>query len=293
MTMKHSTVVVLFIIFTAIRCAGQGTGSLKITVMDVTAALIPHAQVQVTGGKAINVVADEYGNALVEGLPPATYSITAKFRGFVDTRVSGIEVLAGMKREVILKLELAPPVFSNIKSYATLDPHSYDELLGAFKEASLCRERVKGHTQSYRFIWDETFNHQVFMRVDIGEDGQATLRTKILTSKGGYGLGEVATDTTRRLSNDQEAALVTTLSDIGFWTLPARVEDPYNIVVDGTLFVIEGVRDGGCHVVARVSSPLTDVFRDYFLGKVGEVKPYYQPDNSESEQGPSGGQLKH
>jgi len=259
---------------------------LKITVTDETDASIPRAQVQVTSGKTINVVADEYGNVLVEGLPPETYSVTAKFRGFVDGRVSGIVVSAGMKREVVLKLELTPPIFYEIQSYATLDLHSYDKLLGVFKEASLCQDQVKGRGQSYRFLWLPTFDHPVLMRVDFGEDGHGILRTKILTGKGGYGLGKVATDTTRRLSHDQEYELVATLADVGFWTLPAKVEIPDHYLVDGTLWFIEGVRNGECHVVERVSSPLTDVFRDHFLGKVGEVRPYYQLDNSDSEQGP-------
>jgi hypothetical protein len=285
MTIGRSAVVVLFCVGFAIRCAGQGTGSLKITVTDETGAIIGHAQVQVTSGKTINAVADENGNAFVEGLPPETYSVTAKFRGFADGRASGIVVSVGMKREVVLKLELTPPILYDIQSYATLDLYSYDKLLGVFKEASLCHEQVKGKLQSYRFLWLPTFDHPVLMRVDFGEDGHGILRTKILSGKGGYGLGKVATDTTRRLSHDQEYELVTTLADIGFWTLPARVEIPNHLLVDGTLWFVEGVRNGECHIVERVSSPLTDVFRDHFLGKVGEVRPYYQSGNSDSEQG--------
>jgi len=291
--MKHSTVAILLIVFTSIRCAGQGTGSLKITVTDVMDAIIAHAQVQMTGGKTINVVADEHGNALVEGLPPATYSVSAKFQGFVDGRISGIIVSAGMRQEVVLKLEQAPPKFSNIRSHETMEPHRFEKLLADFQEPDLCRGQIEELAHSYRFLWLAKFEHPILMRVDIGGDGNATVQTKTLSGAGGYELGSLETAKPRRLLYEEELTLFTTLADMGFWTLPARIENPYTAnFLDPTTFVIEGVRDGKCHVVVRDASPLTEVFADYFLGGVGKLPPYSQDGNRDPEQEPNGGQPK-
>lgn len=273
---RHELVVgcALFLVAAAISCAGQETGSLRITVTDLSGASISGAQVQVLNGRTINVVADQRGNVLVGGLPPETYSVIAKSRGFVDARVSGIAIVAGVKRELLLKLKQAPPKFSEIQSYDEMEPHSYEKLFVAFHEPYLCRGGMEEAAHSYRFLWLPTFEHPILMRVDIEVDGTATLQTKTLSGTGGYELGSLETAPPRSLSFEEEATLFTTLSDMGFWTMPARVKNPYSIVLDGTTWVIEGVRDGKCHVVTRNSSPLTEIFADFFLGKVGNLPPY-------------------
>jgi hypothetical protein len=273
--LRTAVCVLLFVAATS-SCSAQETASLKITVTDLSGASIPHAQVQVVNQKTINVMTDQNGNAVIDDLPPGTYLVTAKSRGFVDARVSGIAIVGGMKKEVLLKLEQAPPLISNIQSYDTMEPHRFEKLLAAFHEPDLCRGRIEEHAHSYRFLWIPTFDHPVFMRVDIGGDGNATLQTKALSGAGGYELGRLETAQPRRLVFEEESTLYSTLADMGFWTLPTRVKNPYAIVLDGTTWVIEGVRDGKCHVVTRDASPLAEVFTDYFLGKVGNLQPYSQ-----------------
>ena len=69
-----------------------------------------------------------------------------------------------------------------------------------------------------------------------------------------------------------------TLADIGYASLPGQVENLPNVVImDGTESLIEGVKDGACHVVIRESSPLTGLFARQFLAKVAKIKPYYEP----------------
>jgi hypothetical protein len=268
---------VVFVSF-AICCECQETGSLKITVTDTSGASIRGARVRVVNRQEISVVTDQNGNAFLEGLPPGEYEVSADSESFTRKSVSGIAVASGVKRDVVLKLEQAPPNFSNIRTDKPLDPDSYDKLLAAFHEPDLCQGRIDEHAQSYVFLWQPTFDHPVFIRIDIEHDGTGTLHTKILSGAGGYKWGTVKASTTRKLSTEEEFTLFTTLADIGFWTLPARVDvdDPYHIVLDGTLGVVEGVRNGECHVVERYSSPLTEVFSRYFLGEVGKVHPYYQ-----------------
>jgi len=81
------------------------------------------------------------------------------------------------------------------------------------------------------------------------------------------------------MTSEEELDLFETLADIGFWTLPSEVERPPNeVVLDGTEWSIEGVKDGKCHVVTRYSSPRTELFQTQFLAKVAKLKPYYRPD---------------
>jgi hypothetical protein len=276
MTLRRLATALLFFVAAAVLCAGQGTGSLTITVTDMSGASIPRAQVRVVNRSEHSVLTDQNGNASVDGLLPGTYKVSAQGRGFRDTSASGIAVVAGVNREVLLKLEQKPPSFSEIHSYQTLEPNSYDKALKTFDEPALCQGKIEGHAQSYRFLWIPTFDHPVLMRIDIEDDGTATLLTKTLSGSGGYGWGHVQTGASRSLSIEEESTLFTTLADIGFWTLPASVKNPYLTVLDGTTWVIEGIREGDCHAVARHSSPLTDLFSHYFLGEVGKLQPYYQ-----------------
>jgi len=79
------------------------------------------------------------------------------------------------------------------------------------------------------------------------------------------------------LRRDEEIDLFATLVDIGFWALPAQVDNTDTIVLDGTDWLIEGVKGvkgGKCHVVSRYSSPLTDVVSAQFLTNIAKLKPY-------------------
>lgn len=120
-----------------------------------------------------------------------------------------------------------------------------------------------------------TFEHPVFLRVDVNSDGIATLITVVWSGDGGYEWGK-SLKTERKLTSMEQGDLFAVMADIGFWTLPSAVEEsPHVIVLDGTEWFIEGVKGGKCHVVTRYSSPLTRLFQDQFLANVAKVPPYY------------------
>lgn len=258
-------------------CAAQATGSLRITVTDVAGAAIPAAHIHVieTDGYPST---DSRGTVVVRGLRAGNYTIVFSRPGFKNKTASSVTIVAGGEKQLDVTLEQGSPSFSDIRTYPTLKPNTYAEFLRAVKEPPLCRKPLPTHAESYRFIWIPTFLHPVFMRVDIQQDGTAVLRVETLSGKGGYDWGKVQTNTSRKLEPSEEETLFTTLADMGFWDLPARVEfeDPYSVTVDGTAWVIEGVRNGACHAVSRYSSPLTDIFSKYFLGEVAQLRPYYK-----------------
>lgn len=269
------------IISAAIPCAGQRTGSLKITVADSMGHLLVHARVHVIGQKDVNPVTDSDSGpvVIVDHLPPGRYRVTAKVPHMKEGMSPSVTVEQGKVTEVTVQLDPAPPSPSDIRTYQTLDPQmmpEYSELLQAVKEPEFCTEPIPEHIHSYRILWLPTWRHPVFVRIEVQDDGTATLYLKTLSGLGGYELGGLETDVTRKLSFDEEGDLFETLADIDFWHLPTRVEDSDEMVLDGIIWVIEGVRDGNCHLVARTSSPLTDIVSRYLLGDVAKLKPYYK-----------------
>lgn len=228
------------------------------------------------GATDVDLVADSHGIVSVDDLPTGNYKIIVSSLGFADNIIPSITITSGNRKDLEIKLEQALPNPFVIHSYQTLEPHAYSKFLEVMKEPEFCKQPIPEHTQSYRFMWLPTFEHPVFMRVNVQQDGTALLQVKILSGEGGYDWGHVQTNTTRRLSADEEATLFTTLADIGFWNLPARVEfkDPFHTILDGTEWAIEGVRDGDCHAVARYSSPLTTLISQYLLGDVAKLKAY-------------------
>jgi len=128
-------------------------------------------------------------------------------------------------------------------------------------------------------MWVPTFKHPVFLRVDVDSDEVANLLTIVWSGDGGYEWGKPL-KTQRKLTQEEQSDLFETLADLGFWTLPSQVERPPTIIVlDGTEWLIEGVRDGKCHVVTRYSSPLTDLFKTQFLAGVAKLQPYYKSEH--------------
>lgn len=255
----------------------QATGSLRITVTDVAGAAIQATHIRVIETDAY-LSTDSRGAAVVSGLRAGNYTIVFSRPGFKNKTASSVTIVAGGEKELDVTLEQGSPSFSDIRTYPTLKPNAYAEFLLAVKEPPLCKGPIAASAESYRFIWIPTFLHPVFMRVDVQKDGTAILRVKTLSGQGGYDWGKLRTNTSRKLEPNEEETLFTTLADIGFWDLPARVEfdDPYSVTLDGTEWVIEGVRNGECHAVSRYSDPLTGVFSEYFLADMGKVKPYYK-----------------
>jgi hypothetical protein len=157
-----------------------------------------------------------------------------------------------------------------------LNSNLYSEHLKDLGQPALCHEPIPEQAEWYRFLWVPTFEHPVFLRVDLESGEIANLVTVVWSGHGGYEWGKPLR-TERKLTSDEQYDLFAAMADIGFWTLPSEIEGPPNMfVLDGTEWLIEGVKDGKCHVVTRNSSPLRRLFEDQFLAKVAKLRPYYQ-----------------
>ncbi len=259
--------------------AAQQSSSIRVTVVDYQGAVVAQAEVRLLELPAVIGIPSPNGNVSFKGVPSGTYHVSAKRWGFRDKVVAGVVVDDGKTTELTIKLEQAPPKASDFKVHQELlDAHLYSKPLTDIGQPLLCPEPASEPTESYRFIWVPTFEHPVLLRVDIAVDGTATLLSYVWSGQGGYEWGKPVRKI-RKLTLEEESDLFASLADIGFWGLPAQVEDPPNeIVLDGTEWLIEGVRDGKCHVVTRYSSPLTELFEEQFLAKVAKITPYYKPD---------------
>jgi hypothetical protein len=262
----------------SIPCAGQQSSSIRVTVVDDRGAVVPAAEVRVAGLPSLIGLPSPNGTVSFKNVAPGTYQISATCPGFRDETVPDVVVVEGKTTELNITLKQAPPKASDYQIHQTLeDEHLYSKPLTEIGQPLLCSQPVPAHKEWYRFVWVPTFEHPAFLRVDIESDGTGTLITRVWSGAGGYEWGK-SVKNERKLTPEEQSNLFETLADIGFWTLPSQVERPPNVVVlDGTDWIIEGVKEGKCHFVTRDSSPLTQLFQTQFLAGVAKLRPYYKP----------------
>ena len=260
-------------------CVAQQGSSIRVTVVDGHGNAVPGADVRIVGLPGVIALPTPNGTFSFKGVAPGTYQISTTCPGFRDKTVADVVVVEGKTTELNITLEQGPPKASDYRIHQTLEEtRLYSKPLAGIGQPSFCSQPVPAHKEWYRFVWVPTFEHPAFLRVDVESDGAGTLLTHVWSGAGGYEWGE-SVKNSRKLTPEEQSDLFETLADIGFWTLPSQVERPPNVVVlDGTEWLIEGVKDGTCHVVARYSSPLTELFQTQFLAGVAKLKPYYKPD---------------
>ena len=122
--------------------------------------------------------------------------------------------------------------------------------LHAMKEPVLGK-RVTQQTgiTELRVLCLPTWGHGVAVRYTF-DDGAATRRAVELTGNGGYAPGKIAIDRTTSMLREETATLLASLDASGFWSMPVE-EDTDIVVMDGTMVVVEAVRDGAHRVIAR------------------------------------------
>ena len=260
-------------------CSGQQVSSLRVTVIDAQGAAVLDAEVHIGDQPSRIGFPAPNGTFSFNDVAPGTYQVTAKHPGFRDKTLSGVVVTEGKTTEVEIKMELGPPKAADFRIHQTVqEARLYSKQLAELGQPVFCQDPTPELTEWYRFLWVPTFDHPVFLRVDIASDGEGTLLTVVWSGQGGYDWGKSAKHV-RKLTHEEQLELFATLADIGFWTLPSQVDGSPNVVIlDGTDWTIEGIKDGKCHVVTRYSSPLTRLFQAEFLASIAKVKPYYRPD---------------
>jgi hypothetical protein len=268
-------VILVFVSGLLASVVAQQTSSLRITVIDNFGAAVPNAEVRIVELPSVIGIPSPNGTFSFKGVSAGAYQVSIKYPGFKDKIVDGVLVEDGKTTAITVRLEQGPPKASDFRLQQELsNPRAYSKALADIGQPPLCEDSPSDSEERYRFIWVPTFTRPIFLRVDIKPDGTATLLTYVWKGAGGYEWGKPVRNL-RKLSFVEQSDLFATLADIGFWTLPAQVEDPPNkVVLDGTDWFIEGAKSGQCHVVTRYSTPLTDVFSTQFLSNIAKIKPY-------------------
>jgi len=258
----------------ALGCSAQQNSLLRVIVIDSHGTSIPMAEVHIVGFHRLGIPTPD-GAVLFKEVPPGFYSLSVARPGFRDKVVTGVAVGEAKMAELTVTMESAPPKASDYKiSEVFVSPQLYAKALTGISQPLLCTGELSQEKERYRFLWVPTFSQPVFFRIDVEADGTAQLLTYQWKGQGGYEWG-IADKRSRKLTPEEEGELFYALADIGFWSLPATVSLPPDVIVlDGTEWFLEGVKDGKCHVVTRYSSPLNSFVASEFLGLIAKVKPY-------------------
>jgi hypothetical protein len=102
-------VLALLVIFAPLVLAQETTGGLQGTVKDPSGAVVPNAQVIVTGSTLVGskqVVTDSSGYYRFSNLPPGSYALTVTAQGFETLKRSGLVLEVGHLPTVELTLKL-------------------------------------------------------------------------------------------------------------------------------------------------------------------------------------------
>lgn len=164
--------------------------------------------------------------------------------------------------------------------------------LRELNEPSLFALRNDKSAQVYRFLWIPSFHRPISVRLTINIDGTGSVVTRSVDSHAGLltkpasDMGKLIQDTATVIDQEQVKDVVEQLQRLSFWSMPTEKEQltrPRSksgsgstvllpIHLDGSQWILEGLRGGEYHVVDRWS-PRDDSYSELckhllHLGKV-------------------------
>ena len=112
----------------------------------------------------------------------------------------------------------------------------------------------------YRFVWLRTFDRPIVVTITASDDGRTEVRSKVFSGQSGFGFGEIEHEVTITNHSTTVTALIT---DLDRW-LRYVPEFDGNFGLDGSTWMIDGVKDGKYYIVHRWS-PASGWVRDIGL----------------------------
>jgi hypothetical protein len=131
----------------------------------------------------------------------------------------------------------------------------YSGHLRNLDEPSLLRLSADAGMESYRFLWLRAFDPPIVIRLDVKADGTGTVTAKIADGQSGFPATcrKVVKNVSRAVTREQVQGFRALMGRMDFWSI-ATNEDPMDVAEDdGSEWVIEAVKGGKYHVVARWS----------------------------------------
>jgi len=127
----------------------------------------------------------------------------------------------------------------------------YSHALKSLDEPSLWKlSQNDKNAVVYRFLWLRSFHHPVAIRVIVAPDGTAEIAIKVTSGSGGYALGRLIENQTKKLSAIKVKDLLERVKSANFWKLPTEDKNARR-GLDGAEWILEGVQQGNYHVVVR------------------------------------------
>jgi hypothetical protein len=147
-------------------------------------------------------------------------------------------------------LLLASVTIAQVKYFPPdFPPNWYEGDLKALNEPSLWESSKTQKAQSFRFLWLRSFQHPLAIRIIVRSDGTSLLIRKMTSGVTGHP-GRLIQNRTLIVNREQTSRFLEQVERSNFWKLPPVLEDRG---VDGSQWIIEGIRHGGYHVVDRWS----------------------------------------
>lgn len=155
-------------------------------------------------------------------------------------------------RDVSSQLEQDAPYFP---ARAFGDPamvQIFTKLLARSGEPSLYKLISDHEVHSYRLLWLTPAGRLVSVRLSVMQQGGGTLFTKVLTgSRGARYPDTVLVNRQTPVSGKDVAQLLDLMASSQFWSLSETASAPR--VLDGEIWLLEGVRNGKYHAAYRYS----------------------------------------
>jgi hypothetical protein len=223
------------------------------------------------------VSSDSTGSFRLSGLPSGSYSVIVFHPGFAGWSTFPFFLPPG--QTATIEPILQGPDFSSVVRFLKPTDEQlqvYTRVLEALGEPPLCASELEQKvTERYRFVWLRSFNPPTVARLSIDGNGGISAGYKE-ASDTSYPHGRLAEDLTmdviedlRKRGFDEEEATefpdtIRHVADDKFWDLPYAIDDG-SIGVDGATWLIEGMRDGECHVVERWSPDRGDEVHQFAM----------------------------
>jgi len=217
------------------------------------------------------------GTFLVPDLPAGRYTIIVLGPLLVGSAYAprvrhDVQLNPSETASLQIQLEhVQQPLVVYYDSPTEADLARFSDVLTAMEEPEMCRA-ITADWESYRFLWLRSFDNPVLIHLAFRNTEVPFLRYKELTRSEHSDIGRL----TENRDVDLNELLLEELGDEElveavldgfrrraqehFWSLSYRVDDG-TIGVDGASWIIEGTKDGRCHVVTRWSPEETDGFR--------------------------------
>ena len=117
----------------------------------------------------------------------------------------------------------------------------YSTILSKLGYSSLDSESSDSSLHQYRFIWDRSFHDMIVITINVLENDYGELHFQKFSKVSPITEDDIVIDSKLKLIQANIYNLFNVIDKYDFWNTPTK--NPYPIGLDGSTWVIEGLRD--------------------------------------------------